>query len=320
MARASAPAADPIDHHDGRGPGRAQPAPAASTHRRARRRAHRHRLSGAASVSDSPAAASRSPRQPADRCDPISAPPRVVGADQAPSGSMKSWRSNAAWRRRNSRKGCARIAGQSDPSPRLRNAYIAETALREALRSAGLLSNTATNQTKPRKPRLFNKLSFCGLGVRAGPYRAEIRDERAAPAFRASAFPAEGRARGPGDRMASYQYVYVMRRLTKIFPGGKKVLEDITLAFLPGAKIGVLGVNGAGKSTPAHHGRARSRLLGRGGRRTARASASCRRSRSSIPPRTCSATSWRASPRPRRCSTASTRCRRSSGSGRRAGR
>ena len=49
--------------------------------------------------------------------------------------------------------------------------------------------------------------------------------------------------------MASYQYIYVMRRLTKIFPGGKKVLEDITLAFLPGAKIGVLGVNGAGKST-----------------------------------------------------------------------
>jgi sulfate-transporting ATPase len=49
--------------------------------------------------------------------------------------------------------------------------------------------------------------------------------------------------------MASYQYIYVMQRLTKIFPGGKKVLENITLAFLPGAKIGVLGVNGAGKST-----------------------------------------------------------------------
>jgi energy-dependent translational throttle protein EttA len=49
--------------------------------------------------------------------------------------------------------------------------------------------------------------------------------------------------------MASYQYSYVMQRLTKIFPGGKKVLEGITLAFLPGAKIGVLGVNGAGKST-----------------------------------------------------------------------
>jgi energy-dependent translational throttle protein EttA len=49
--------------------------------------------------------------------------------------------------------------------------------------------------------------------------------------------------------MASYQYIYVMRNLTKIFPGGKKVLENITLAFLPGAKIGVLGSNGAGKST-----------------------------------------------------------------------
>ena len=49
--------------------------------------------------------------------------------------------------------------------------------------------------------------------------------------------------------MASYQYIYVMRRLNKIFPGGKQVLRDITLAFLPGAKIGVLGLNGSGKST-----------------------------------------------------------------------
>ncbi len=49
--------------------------------------------------------------------------------------------------------------------------------------------------------------------------------------------------------MASYQYVYTMSHLTKIFPGGREVLKDVTLAFLPGAKIGVLGVNGAGKST-----------------------------------------------------------------------
>tara|TARA_Y100001970_G_scaffold294289_1_gene449856 strand:+ start:9629 stop:11284 length:1656 start_codon:yes stop_codon:yes gene_type:complete len=40
-----------------------------------------------------------------------------------------------------------------------------------------------------------------------------------------------------------------MRNLTKNFPGGREVLKDVTLAFLPGAKIGVLGVNGAGKST-----------------------------------------------------------------------
>ncbi len=49
--------------------------------------------------------------------------------------------------------------------------------------------------------------------------------------------------------MASPQYVYVMRELSKIHPGGRRILEKVTLAFLPGAKIGVLGVNGAGKST-----------------------------------------------------------------------
>ena len=49
--------------------------------------------------------------------------------------------------------------------------------------------------------------------------------------------------------MASPQYVYVMNKLSKTYPGGKQVLKDMTLAFLPGAKIGVVGVNGAGKST-----------------------------------------------------------------------
>ncbi|MBV9117495.1 MAG: energy-dependent translational throttle protein EttA [Acetobacteraceae bacterium] len=49
--------------------------------------------------------------------------------------------------------------------------------------------------------------------------------------------------------MPSYQYVYVMKDLTKSFPGGREVFKGITLSFLPGAKIGVLGVNGAGKST-----------------------------------------------------------------------
>ncbi|MBE3110658.1 MAG: ATP-binding cassette domain-containing protein, partial [Acidobacteria bacterium] len=49
--------------------------------------------------------------------------------------------------------------------------------------------------------------------------------------------------------MASPQYVYVMNKLNKAYPGGKQVLKDVTLAFLPGAKIGVVGVNGSGKST-----------------------------------------------------------------------
>lgn len=49
--------------------------------------------------------------------------------------------------------------------------------------------------------------------------------------------------------MAGPQYVYVMKDLTKAYPGGREVFKGITLSFLPGVKIGVLGVNGAGKST-----------------------------------------------------------------------
>ena len=49
--------------------------------------------------------------------------------------------------------------------------------------------------------------------------------------------------------MATPQYVYVMTKLSKTYPGGKQVLKDVTLAFLPGAKIGVVGLNGSGKST-----------------------------------------------------------------------
>ena len=49
--------------------------------------------------------------------------------------------------------------------------------------------------------------------------------------------------------MASYQYIYVMKQLTKVLPGGRELVKDVSLSFFPGAKIGVLGVNGAGKST-----------------------------------------------------------------------
>jgi ATP-binding cassette ChvD family protein len=49
--------------------------------------------------------------------------------------------------------------------------------------------------------------------------------------------------------MPAYQYIYVMKGLSKTYPGGRETLKDIWLSFLPGAKIGVLGPNGAGKST-----------------------------------------------------------------------
>jgi ATP-binding cassette ChvD family protein len=48
---------------------------------------------------------------------------------------------------------------------------------------------------------------------------------------------------------AAHQYVFHMHKLSKTYPGGKQVLKDISLSFLPGAKIGVVGLNGSGKST-----------------------------------------------------------------------
>ena len=45
------------------------------------------------------------------------------------------------------------------------------------------------------------------------------------------------------------QFIYHMQGLSKTWPGGKKVLDNIHLSFYPDAKIGVLGVNGSGKST-----------------------------------------------------------------------
>jgi ATP-binding cassette ChvD family protein len=49
--------------------------------------------------------------------------------------------------------------------------------------------------------------------------------------------------------MSAYQYVYHMDKLSKTYPGGKQVFAGISLHFLPDAKIGVVGVNGAGKSS-----------------------------------------------------------------------
>ena len=49
--------------------------------------------------------------------------------------------------------------------------------------------------------------------------------------------------------MAAYQYVYQMQKLSKKYDGGKQVLNEISLNFLPDAKIAIIGQNGAGKST-----------------------------------------------------------------------
>ncbi|HKK50896.1 MAG TPA: energy-dependent translational throttle protein EttA, partial [Myxococcota bacterium] len=49
--------------------------------------------------------------------------------------------------------------------------------------------------------------------------------------------------------MADQKFIYHMSRLTKIVPPKRKILEDISISFFPGAKIGVVGPNGSGKST-----------------------------------------------------------------------
>jgi energy-dependent translational throttle protein EttA len=47
----------------------------------------------------------------------------------------------------------------------------------------------------------------------------------------------------------AHQYIYTMVNLRKVVPPQREILKGIYLSFLPGAKIGVLGLNGAGKST-----------------------------------------------------------------------
>ena len=61
--------------------------------------------------------------------------------------------------------------------------------------------------------------------------------------------------------MPAYQYIYVMKGLGKTYPGGREVLKDIWLSFLPGAKIGVLGPQRRRQvDAAAHHGRRSTRI------------------------------------------------------------
>ena len=87
----------------------------------------------------------------------------------------------------------------------------------------------------------------------------------------------------------SAQFIFTMRKVSRFHPPDREVLKDITLSFYPGAKIGVLGANGAGKSSLLRIMAGRRRRLHRRGPAHARASPSAcsSRSRSSTRPRTC---------------------------------
>ncbi len=105
------------------------------------------------------------------------------------------------------------------------------------------------------------------------------------------------------------QYIFTMKGLGKVYPPDAQVLKDIWLSFLPGAKIGVLGLNGAGKSTllKIMAGRGDGSSWARPFPPTASRSATCRRNLSSIRRRPCSETSKKAWPRPASCSGDTTR-------------
>ena len=103
------------------------------------------------------------------------------------------------------------------------------------------------------------------------------------------------------------EFIYHMRGLTKTYPGNRKVLENINLSFYPDAKIGVLGANGSGKSTLLRiMAGIDTEWTGEGFVAEGARVGYLPRSRSSIRPRPCARTSWTASRRARRSSTATT--------------
>jgi ATPase subunit of ABC transporter with duplicated ATPase domains len=97
------------------------------------------------------------------------------------------------------------------------------------------------------------------------------------------------------------QFIYTMKGLGKIHPPDHVVLRDIWLSFLPGAKIGVLGLNGAGKSTLLRIMAGQDHDFVGEAFPAQLASDSSSRSPSSIRPRPSLAMSRKGSPRSKRC-------------------
>ena len=121
------------------------------------------------------------------------------------------------------------------------------------------------------------------------------------------------RPRQPVGRRLMPQFIYVMKGLGKVHPPDHVVLKDIWLSFLPGAKIGVLGLNGAGKSSLLASWRASTRTSSARRVLAQGSTVGYLPQEPQLDPRRPSArSSRRALPRRARCSTASTRSTRSS--------
>src|SRR5262249_33657458 len=79
--------------------------------------------------------------------------------------------------------------------------------------------------------------------VSVAPFRSPRAEARKPNTAALATWPA------PGDNRRMAQYIYTMNRVSKVVPPKRVILRDISLSFFPGAKIGVLGLNGAGKSS-----------------------------------------------------------------------
>ena len=197
------------------------------------------------------------------------------------------------------------LLGQRSPPSRAPERRVASTRRRASCRALPRLIESG------KSIDLSQAANLCAASGRG------LRRSGAAGALRRARDPLEGRKNNPGSTLrggrpvANPQYVYHMHKLSKTYPGGKQVLKDIWLSFLPGAKIGVVGLNGAGKSTllKIMAGTVDDFLGEAKAADGIKVGYLPQEPRARSRPRTCSATPWRASRRRRRCSTAITRSR-----------
>jgi ATP-binding cassette ChvD family protein len=114
------------------------------------------------------------------------------------------------------------------------------------MRDAWVTCSSTGKLYKCRWPRPGLKLNFNALRRRGPKFGAGCVAPGASPSYLPRS--PSNLTRRPGALMAA-QYIFQMQGLTKAWPGGKKLFENIWLSFYPDAKIGVVGVNGSGKST-----------------------------------------------------------------------
>ena len=155
----------------------------------------------------------------------------------------------AAGRGRGRRAGRAAPRGPAPPA-------AARPASRRRARSPAGRSSRAPSRRAPARPGGAGSPSAAGAQLRGGdadqgPHAPSYRPYAAVRHGQRPDRPRSTRHRGASILRSSMssQYIFTMYKLSRTHPPDKQVLKDISLSFMPGAKIGVLGLNGSGKST-----------------------------------------------------------------------